>query len=93
MPDAQKKVRGRVNLPLLARMLGRLDAGGHLRVQQVTNGFLAVGRIGEAGVYPADRPRRQPEQETDEVFRNAGSRIRARMSDRFLSMRVASCWQ
>ena len=93
MPDAQKEVRGRANRPLLARALGRLDVGGHLRVQQVTNGFLAVGRIGEAGVYPVDRPRRQPELETDQVFRNAGSRIRARMSDRFLSMRVASCWQ
>ena len=93
MPDAQKKVRGRVNLPLLARMLGRLDVGGHLRVQQVTNGFLAVGRIGEAGVYPADRPRRQPELETYQVFRDAGSRIRARMSDRLRSVRVASCWK
>ena len=61
--DAQKKVHGRVNLPISARVLGELDTRGQSRVRQFTNGFPAMGNVGEPGVYPVDKSRKQPELE------------------------------
>ena len=48
------KVEGQVNLRPLAKMLGRMDMGGQLRVRQVTDGFPIAGKLGEPGVHTVD---------------------------------------
>ena len=64
----QKKVRGRANLPLSARVLERLDMGGRLRVRQFTYVFPIIGNVGEPGAYPVDKSRKRPEPKPDLLF-------------------------
>ena len=80
LSEAQKQGRGRVNLPVLARALEKLGTGGQVGVQHFANGFPAVGNMGEPGVHPVDKSRKQPGLEPEQVFVNAGSRNGARMS-------------
>ena len=79
-PDVQQQGRGWANLPFVASMLERLDMGGQPRVQQFTNGPPAIGGMGEQSVHPADNSFSRPELVSDQLFRNAGRRIRARTS-------------
>ena len=43
---------GGINPPLLARLLGKMDTGGQLRVRRFSGGFSAVGGPGEPGADP-----------------------------------------
>ena len=47
--------------------------------QQVTNGFPAMGNIGELGVYPVYKSCTQTEIAPDRPFENVRNRIKARM--------------
>ena len=71
---------GRVNLPLLAGALEKLEMGGQLSVQQLAKGFPAIGDTGGPGFYSVGKSRRQPGMEPERLFGNDGGGIRARMS-------------
>ena len=80
LPDARRRVRGRANLPLIARTSGKLDTGGQMWVWPFTHGYPATENIGEPGVCLAAKSRRQPGLAPDQVFENAKGRIKERRS-------------
>ena len=77
LSEDQKKVQGKVNLPLLAIMLEKLGMGGQLWVRQFQNGFPIVGNLEEPGVYP-QQSCPDPEISPDRLYDSVKWRLKAR---------------
>ena len=78
LPNEQKAVQGKVNLPLPSHMLNGLGAGGQESVKQFTNGFPVIGILSEPGVYPK-RPREDPPLAPHQLPTSAKYSMKARM--------------
>ena len=78
-PETRTQAQGKLNLFLEARVLDKLEMGGHMRLRQFAVGFPIAGNLDEPGAYSVDKKCKHSELDPQQLFGDARLRIQARL--------------